>query len=216
MSDDARTSLAGSTLDDVRHVCALFNDDEEEYRVLLPFISEGFHCGDKGIHVVNPDQRGDHLSRLAAAGIDTAAAERTGQLDLRDNTSTYLLEGRFDQDRILGTFQQIAGTATDHGFRRNRILCRMDWAAERALVDDVVEFEAHVNDIWRHHDDIVICTYHAWQFRGDALLDIVRTHPMVIVGGLLQRNPFFIPPEQFLARFRRRHTERTSRAGGET
>ena len=66
-------SLAGSHLGEVRHVCAFFNSDDEEYRVLLPFIKDGFECGDKAVHVVNPDQRPDHLQRLAAAGIDPRA-----------------------------------------------------------------------------------------------------------------------------------------------
>src|SRR5229473_8087322 len=35
-------SLAGSQLGQSRHVCAFFNSDEEEYRVLLPFIKDGF------------------------------------------------------------------------------------------------------------------------------------------------------------------------------
>jgi hypothetical protein len=35
-------------------------------------------------------------------------------------------------------------------------------------------------------------------------VDIMRTHPMVIVGGLLQENPFFVPPDQFLAELRER------------
>ncbi|MGA2537275.1 MAG: hypothetical protein ABSF53_14755 [Terracidiphilus sp.] len=34
-------SLAGAQLGDVRHVCAFFTNDEEEYRVLLPFIRDG-------------------------------------------------------------------------------------------------------------------------------------------------------------------------------
>jgi hypothetical protein len=29
-------------------------------------------------------------------------------------------------------------------------------------------------------------------------MDILRTHPVVIVGGLLQQNPFFVPPDEFL------------------
>ena len=29
-------------------------------------------------------------------------------------------------------------------------------------------------------------------------MDIMRTHPMVIVGGVLQDNPFFVPPDEFL------------------
>ena len=29
-------------------------------------------------------------------------------------------------------------------------------------------------------------------------MDILRTHPMVIIGGILQENPFFISPEEML------------------
>jgi hypothetical protein len=79
------------------------------------------------------------------------------------------------------------------------------------LVDNVIEFEARVNDVGRHHDDAVICTYHLGHFSGDAVIDIMRTHPMVIVGGLLQRNPFFVPPDQFLPEFRRRRGTLTAR-----
>jgi len=62
----APISLAGSQLGEVRPVCAFFNNDDEEYRASLPFIKDGFECGDKAVHVVNPDQRRAHLPRLAA------------------------------------------------------------------------------------------------------------------------------------------------------
>ena len=29
-------------------------------------------------------------------------------------------------------------------------------------------------------------------------LDILRTHPMVILGGVLQHNPLFVGPDEFL------------------
>jgi len=48
--------FAGSQLRETRHVCAFFNSDDEEYRVLLPFIKDGFQCGDKAVHVVYPSQ----------------------------------------------------------------------------------------------------------------------------------------------------------------
>ncbi len=210
-------SLGGSALGGARHVCAFFNDDDEEYRVLLPFIREGFECGDKAIHVVNPDQRGSHLRRLGAAGIDAEVAEQRGQFDLRDSTEIYLREGRFDQDRMLGVFEELAGSAAGQGFRRSRIVCRMDWAAQnQAFVDTVIEFEARVNDIWRRHDDVVICTYHPGRFSGGTVIDIMRTHPMVIVGGVLHRNPFFVPPERFLEAFRERKDKPAPRSGPTT
>jgi hypothetical protein len=201
--------FAGSRLDEARHVCAFFNNEEEEYRVLLPFIKDGFLCGDKAIHVVNPQQRLDHLQRLAAAGIDAEAAQQAGQFELKINTEAYLRDGRFDMDRMVGVFEQVASGNARAGFPRSRIVCRMDWAVEcGSYADDVVEFESRVNEVWNRHEDAVICTYHLGKFGGDTVIDILRTHPMVIIGGILQHNPFFVPPEQFLRELRDRRTAR--------
>ena len=112
---------------------------------------------------------------------------------------------------MLRVFEQLASGNAKGGFSLSRICCRMDWAVEdRSHVDDVIEFESRVNDVWRRHDDAVICTYHLGQFGGDAVIDIMRTHPMVIVGGILQQNPFFVPPDEFLREFRQRRAGRSS------
>jgi hypothetical protein len=36
----------------------------------------------------------------------------------------------------------------------------------------------------------------------------MRTHPMIIIGGILQENPFFVPPDEFLRELRERHATR--------
>jgi hypothetical protein len=46
--------------------------------------------------------------------------------------------------------------------------------------------------------------YDLAKFGGDIVIDIMRTHPMVVVGGILQENPFFVPPETFLRELRQR------------
>lgn len=208
--------FAGSQLAETRHVCAFFNSADEEYRVLLPFIRDGFQCGHKAIHVVNPDQRQDHLQRLTQAGIDPEAAQQSGQLELRINSDVYLPDGRFDPDRMIAAFEQLASGNSTAGFPLSRICCRMDWSVKhQSHVHEVIEFESRVNDVWRRHEDAVICTYHLGQFRGDEVIDIMRTHPMVIIGGILQQNPFYIPPEEFLQEFRERRSRgNTTRAAG--
>jgi hypothetical protein len=209
---DATTPIpfAGSQLREFLHVCAFFNSDEEEYRVLLPFIKDGFQCGDKAVHVVNPGQHPDHLLRLAGAGIDTAAARKSGQFELLTNSEAYIRDGRFDQDRMLEVFEKLASGNAKGGFPLSRICCRMDWVAEGPYVDDVIEFESRVNEVWSRHDDAVICTYHLSQFGGNTVIDIMRTHPMVIIGGILQQNPFFVPPQEFLREFRGRRARKAA------
>ena len=205
-------SLAGSRLDKVRHVCAFFSSNEEEYRVLLPFMKHGFASGDRAVHIVNPEQRLEHVQRLSEVGIDTTAVQKSGQLQIQSNTEAYLSDGHFDKERMLATFAKMASNANAaSGYPLSRIVCRMDWAShDRSRMEDVIEFESRVNDVWSQTDDAVICTYHLARFSGDTVIDIMRTHPMVIIGGTLQENPFFTPPAEFLREYRERRSARMS------
>lgn len=211
MTTAVPVTIGGSELATPRHVCAFFNSADEEYRVLLPFIKEGFERGDKAVHVLDQGHQADHLARLSAAGIDVAAARATEQLDIRNAAETYLREGRFDPDRMLAAFEQLASGRAAQGFPSSRIVCRMDWAADGGShAEPLVEFESRVNEVWRRHDDTVICTYHLSRFGADTVIDILRTHPLVIIGGILQHNPFFVPPEQFLPELRERRARRAA------
>ena len=202
--------FAGSHLDQTRHIRAFFNSADEEYRVLLPFIKDRFQCGHKAIHVVDPGERQDHLRRLAEVGIDPAAERQNGQLELRINTDVYLPDGRFDPHRMTSVFEQLSSGNSSAGYPLSRICCRTDWAVkDQSHVDDVNESESRVNDVWCRHEHAVICIYHLGQVRADDVIDVMPTHPMVIIGGILQQNPFFIPPDEFLSEFRQRRFRRS-------
>src|SRR5436853_6183966 len=88
--------FAGSMLGAQRHVCAFFHSPDEEYRVLLPFIKEGFERGEKAFHIVDPALREEHLRRLASACIEVAAAEQSGQFELRNWADAYPTRGHVD------------------------------------------------------------------------------------------------------------------------
>lgn len=205
--------FAGSELRRMRHVCAFFNSEDECYRILLPFIRDGIERGDRAVHVISPAHHGDHIHRLAAAGIDVAAAEDSGQLELLSSVDAYLRDGHFDQERMLALFEKMASERSRQE-HVTRFVCQMDWAAEkgRAHIDDLIEFEARVNYVWSSRDDAVICVYDLARFSGETVVDIVRTHPMIIIGGLLQENPFYVPPPQFLAELQARRAGRPADA----
>jgi len=204
--------FAGSELGAQRHICAFFHSADEEYRVVLPFIQDGFECGHKAFHVVDPELRDEHRGRLASAGIDVPAAEQSGQFDLRGWNDVYLRDGRFDQDRMLSLIQEeVLEGDRQQGFPLTRMVAHVEWALEKQPgVDDLVEYEARVNYIWPRYKDAVICVYDLTMFGGDIVMDILRTHPMVLIGGIIQENPFFVPPDEFLRELRERRAPRTN------
>ena len=149
--------LAGSVLGARRHVCAFFHNPDEEYRVLLPFIKEGFERGEKAFHIVDPKLRVGHTLRLASAGIDVEAAEKSGQFELRNWADAYLRDGHFDQDRMLSLIQEILEAGIQQGFALTRLVAQMEWALEdRPGVDDLVEYEARLNYLLPRYKDAVI------------------------------------------------------------
>ena len=205
--------FAGSELGAQRHICAFFHSADEEYRVVLPFIKDGFECGHKALHVVNPRLRDNHRQRLASAGIDVPAAEESGQFDLRNWADVYLRDGRFDKDRMLALIRDVLDGGREQGFVLTRMVAHMEWALEKQPgVDDLVEYEARVNYIWPRFKDAVICVYDLAKFGGHIVMDILRTHPMVLIGGIIQENPFFVPPDEFLRELRERRASRTKAA----
>ena len=199
--------FAGGVLDRQRHICAFFNDIDEEHRVLRSFIKDGFDRGDKAFHLVNPELREEHLRRLAEAGINVREVLEAGQLEVRPWQEAPLRGGRFDQDTWLLLFEQVLQSGPAAGYAQTRFLAHMEWAlVDLPGVEDLIEFETRVNYIVPKYEDIVICSYNLSKFNASVVMDALRTHPVVIIGGLLQENPFFVPPDQFLHEMRERRS----------
>jgi len=180
----------------------------KSYRVLLPFIKDGLERGEKAFHVVDPKLRDDHVRRLQSIGIDVKETGERGQLELCDWDDVYLPGGYFDQNRMLARWLEVLEGAEAHGFPLTRLVAHMEWALQdRQGVTDLLEYEARFNLLPRNRDP-VICTYDLAKFSGDIVIDVMRTHPMIIIGGVLQENPFFVPPDEFLRELRSRQTSR--------
>lgn len=188
-----------------RHVCAFFHGEDERYRVLLPFIREGFDFGEKALHVVDPLRRGEHVRCLESVGIDVNGAIADGRLELRTWEDTYFRGGSFDRDEMLVMLEDTLSSAMRRGFPLTRLIANMEWSLdERTDSDQLIEYEARFNRQIPDCPDWVLCTYDLTRFRGDVVIDVMRTHPLILIGGALLENPFYTPPDRFLRELRER------------
>jgi hypothetical protein len=46
---------------------------------------------------------------------------------------------------------------------------------------------------------VILCLYDLARFDGENLVDILKTHPTVLVGGMVLDNPYYLEPAEFLA-----------------
>jgi hypothetical protein len=204
--------FAGPVVGPHRHICAFFHDEDEESRVLLPFIKEGLERGEKAVHIVDPMQRCQHVERLESQGLPIADAERRGQFVVHGWDEIYLEGGRFDPERMLANLEQMLVSAQQEGFSQTRLICHMEWAAEEySGVDRIVEHEMLANVMWNRMRDPIICVYDLNRFSGGVVMGILRAHPLILIGSVLHENPFYLPPEQYLEELRARRHARSSR-----
>jgi len=212
-TDEHSVQFAGGALGRERHICAFFNSIDEKHRVLRSFIKDGFDRGEKAFHIVDPGLREEHLKRLADAGIDVGRAMGSGQLEVRAWQDCQFRGDRFDQDAMLALIEEVLQSGAAAGYPLTRFLGHMEWALlDKPGLDDLsfVEFETRVNYVSPKYDDPLICAYDLSKFSASMIIDVVRTHPVVLIGGVLQENPFFVSPDQLLLELRERRSVRKS------
>lgn len=206
--DGATIHLAGSDVSGARHVAAFFSSDAERYAVIAPFVMEGLARGEKAFHIIDGDNREQHIRGLMQAGIEVPRATAAGQMEIVPWEAMYLSGGHFDQDAMLGRIQDVLRNTATQGLPLTRLVANMEWAVlPPRSVDDLAQYESRLNNILPAFQDVVLCTYDLAKFDAGVIIDVMRGHPAVIVGGSLRENPFYVEPDQLLQELRQRKND---------
>ncbi len=195
-------SIAGGRFDRFFHTCAFVRSREEEYEVVGPFVSEAFAWGEKALYIVDPKLAAEHPERLALGGV---LPPKPSQLAVLTWEETYLRNGAFDKDMMLETVTTAIGAGEAEGFARSRIIGQMGWALEdKPGSDQLLEYEVQVNEVLARTRNPAVCVYDLNKLSGSMMMDLMRVHPMSIVGGVLYENPFYVASDKMLAELRSR------------
>jgi KaiC/GvpD/RAD55 family RecA-like ATPase len=153
--------------------------------------------GEKATHIVDAENREEYLKRLAEAGINVQEMMDTGRLEVLPWTDMYVRDHRFDQDAMLASVEKLIQSGAATGYALTRLVGHhMDWLfLDKPATYNLVEYEARLNHVLSKYNDPVICNYNPSKFGASVAMDIMRPHPLVIIGGLLRENPFFVPPD---------------------
>ncbi len=189
---------AGHQID--RHLCALYGTEREKWRLLASFYRKGLEEGRKMVFI------GDGTSRealewcLRVFGMDANSLLGSGQFRLLDTAQTYVRDGKFSMERMLGLLdEEIAQTKRD-GFSGLMAAGEMIWATRGYPGGSaLIEYEARLNDFLSQTDCNALCLYDRRRFSPALLLYVLATHPVVAVGTRVYDNPYYMVPPPFLS-----------------
>jgi hypothetical protein len=180
------------------HICAFFDSREEACQVLAPFYREAERNNERNLHLIEPGGLDEHRARLVGAGIDVVACEHRGQLAVWPWPQE---PGAMDVEILLAAMAQATAPQGGAlaGFDGLRVMTQMGWAVRHDIDRlDLLEYEARLNGVLAANRRLAICVYDLAPLDGATMMDLLRTHPLTMIGGVLRENPFFTPPAEML------------------
>jgi hypothetical protein len=181
------------------HICAFYPSLADRDEILVPYLREGLKAGDKCVCVVDAS---DPEAVLAALSSDIDVGPYLGrhQLEVQRSDETYLRGGAFSTDAMLEFWNQSVGGAVAGGFSFARAVGEMTWALKQMPgVEELVGYESQLNRFLPRYPQVILCLYELDQFSGEVLVDVLKTHPKVLLGGMVLDNPYYLEPDEFLA-----------------
>ena len=191
------------------HICGFYRQPSERDDILIPFLVEGLKAGDKCTCVVDSCTPADVLASMSGhIEVNPYLSDR--QLEVLDSYGTYLAGGGFLPERMLrfweGKARQGTGAGTGSqgtgpdGPARARNIGDMSWAhRDESVVSDLMSYESELNRIMANFPQVNLCLYDLTRCSGDLIMDVLKTHPKALLGGMVIDNPYYLDPDEFLA-----------------
>jgi len=181
------------------HLCLIYETQREQFAAVVPFMRIGLDRGEKCIYIVDESTAASVLDAMRAEGIDVESATKSGTLVVATKRDAYLKQGYFDPDWMIRFLKEATDSAKADGFSALRVTGEMTWAlGDDPGVERLIEYEAKLNHFFPNNDALAICQYNRNRFRPEVLIDVIRTHPLVISDSLVCKNFYYVPPDEFL------------------
>ena len=179
------------------HICAFYSDSAGRDKIVMPFLAEGLRTGEKCICVLASLGPKEVLTRLGHH-VDLDLSVQRGQLELATPADAYLRTGKFVPEDMLNFWKDAAtaAEAAEYGFARaaGEMPRELDGATRR----EFMQYEARLTEFVADLPELILCLYDLRLSGAGVLMDVLRTHPVAVVDGVLHDNPYYVPADALL------------------
>ena len=177
------------------HLCALYVGTHQRDELLLPFVRAGLLAGGKCVVVLDHATPHDALDVLRPS-VDATKYLQSDQLLVSTSADTYLLEGRFEAQRALDFWSGVADATEpfSHGCVAGELPASLHASGQ---LDAFMSYESDLNTLLMRYPALVLMCLYDLEVHGAELPYLLRTHPKLVLGGLLLDNPHYLEAERY-------------------
>jgi hypothetical protein len=174
------------------HICLIYENPAEQMAAAVPFVMEGLDRGERCLYIADDRVIDEVIQALEAAGVDVAQERQRGALRVVTSQETYLRAGEFVPQTMIDLIRQAETEALKDGFSGLRLTGEPTWSfGPEPGCDRLIEYEALLNHVPRNGKTVILCQYHYSHFGVSCIHDVLRTHPVAILGNQVCPNPYY-------------------------
>ncbi len=183
------------------HLCLIYDNEEQRRKIVTEYLAAGLKQGEFVRYFSDLTPPEDIRGWLSESGIDLASAEEDGAFGIVKAENAYCPSGRFAPQEVLEGVAARYTMLKKTGYSGSRVTGEMTWVLRDIPdADRLLEYEVGLNMITEPFPHIGMCQYDARLFDGATLFKVLQVHPYMIAQGQIIQNPFYIRPEEFLAK----------------
>lgn len=182
------------------HICQIYTDDDERDQSILQFLLSGVEGGERAACFSEKMDSATLSGYFSQNGLNFEDACGHSGCLLSRTREVYFEGDRFDPDRMISLLTRFYHEALAAGYPAARVIGEMLPEIKTiAGGERLLEYESRVSILLRDVPVTSVCQYDARVFDGATIMDVLKVHPHMVVGGAVINNPFYTPPETFLS-----------------
>ena len=158
------------------HLCQFYESKQDLLDVLVPYFAEGLRSNEFCMWITSPPLEVDEAKmalKKEIPNLDDCLLK--GQMEIVSYNDWYLLDGKFDADRVLKGWVKKETDALKNGFEGLRLTGNTLWV-ERNLWKSFFDYEAAVNSVIGKYKMLALCTYSLKNTTSNDVLDVIQNH----------------------------------------
>src|SRR5580704_9385429 len=207
MPDSVSLGFNGLEAQPGTHICGIYAGERQLDEIVLPFLETGLRAGDKCMCIVDSVEPAQIIAKLDP-DLDPRHRADVNQLVVMRSSHVFCRSGRFSASETVG-FWKVAISEAMYDSRFEMVRAVDTWSQHDVVVDrdEHLLLESEMNRIIPLYKQVVLCLYDLERFGGAVIFNLLKTHPTLLLGGLLLENPYYRTPDEVMA-------ETTASAGG--
>jgi hypothetical protein len=193
------------------HICQLFNQPAEAMSVAVSLLKSGLTSQDKCFYAGPESGAIEVRAALEKTGPKARRAMDSEQMLFMTEKDSLLNSGRFDPYYLVSAHQTLIRQATTEGWACVRGVIDMTWLTRGiASSKDILKYEAACDAVFTFQNAPIVGVfqYDYGKLSGAVVVEMLKLHPIAIVGNFIKRNPYYLNSEEYLKRILKIDKER--------